>query len=197
MYTELEVKALNSIGEKFADLDKLFPISTRVNTGDDVGIPPECPQSEPILWNYFITIAFPIGHKFKMKHKDYCVVSTINPNGYKYVFDEVKYRDCTTEEQYNWIVWKLSRYLKLDAEKWDVFFEHTFEGHIHFHGRLYTPNIKHIKDIKMIFYRMFGLTAKFKYFCDVKVYDDKRWNDYDIKTKKTYQTSRFPHFTNI
>jgi len=194
MYTELEVKALNSIGAKVDILDNFCPDSTSIQTGDEKG---DAVAQSPILWNYFITVAFPTGHKFKMKHKEYCVITTVNPNGFKYTFDDIKYGECSTQEQYNWIIWKLERYLKIDVDKYDIFFEHTFDGHIHFHGRIKLINIKHIKDIKLIFHRMFGLPAKHKFFCDVKLYDESKWNNYDTKTKKTYQTSKYPHFKNI
>lgn len=184
------------IGQKVCNLDKPMPnISTSIIPGDDVGFLQK-PTTEPILWNYFITCAFPQGHKFNIKHKEYIATSCKYPLGYKITNDEIKYRDCSVQEQYQWIIYNLSKYLHHSVVKYDIFFELCFSGDLHFHGRIQTE-LKYIKDIKVLFHRMFNLSLKHKYFCDVKVYDDKKWNDYDVKIKKTYQTTSFKHFTNI
>lgn len=142
---------------------------------------------------YFITVAFPTRHKFQMKHKEYTT------RGHRIIFTPVRYEETTPEEQYMWIQWILNRYLKSECEYYDIFFELTQSGNIHFHGRLIFYEKKTLKEIKLIFHRFFNLSMKYKNFVDVKVYDPKLWSDYQNKTseRKKHQTTHYKNYTNL
>lgn len=148
-----------------------------------------------IKYKYFITLAFPQNHKFTIKHKEYRANGDI-----KILFEPIKYRDCTVMEQYNFIKHTLSKFLFSEVDKYDIFFEHCKSGDLHIHGRITTHDkTLHIKDIKLFFNHMFGLSAKYNKFCDVKIYDETKWNDYEHKTSinKSHQTCELPKYSNV
>lgn len=147
------------------------------------------------LWSHFITLAFPQNHKFAIKHNEYMANGNV-----KISMEPIKYRDCSTFEQYLWIQWIFNKFLNRTIKKYDFFFEHCLNGDLHLHGRITLwDETKHIKDIKIIFHRMFGLSVKFKNFCDVQVYNKDKWNDYQNKysERKKHQTSTYKNYTNI
>lgn len=154
---------------------------------------PERPPNPNNDWAYFITLAFPINHKFKIKHVELRAQGTS-----RIVFNDIKYGDCTQREQYEWLVYILRKHVHIIADKYDLFFEQTQLGNIHIHGRLQYDNKKAPKkDVKAIFHRMFDVPTKYVHFVDIKAYDKDKWSAYDQKTTKTYQTLEYDHFKNI
>lgn len=143
-------------------------------------------------YDYFITIAFPTKHYYKIKHLKLSTSS--RP---VFLFDEIKYGECTVTEQYEWIMWILRRNIQFIAEQYDLFFEVTKDGNIHIHGRIKNTPKKTIKEIRTWAHRMFDTPQKYKRFIDIKEYDDAKWSNYDKKTEKTYQTTNYEHFKNI
>lgn len=146
-------------------------------------------------WSYFITLAFPQNHSFKIKHKEYFANGEI-----KILFEPIKYRDCTVKEQYEFIKHTFSKYLYSEIDRYCFFFEHCKSGDLHIHGRITTHDkTLHIKDIKLFFNHIFGLSAKYKNFCDVKLYNKDKWNDYQNKTSinKQHQTCLLPDYKNV
>lgn len=140
-------------------------------------------------WDYFITVAFPVRGMFKIKHIELTVTRP------KIVFSDIRYGDCTQNEQYEWLMWILRRHINQIADYYDIFFEQTKEGNLHFHGRLRTAQSS--KNVKSLLFRMFGVNTKCTHFVDIKEYDPQRWSDYDKKTTKSYQTLNYEHFKNI
>lgn len=161
-------------------------------------MPPKVPgtKSEKVnkpQFSYFLTVAFPTKHYFKIKH-----VEIRSQGQQRIVFGPIKYGDCTQSEQHIWLLYILNKNIKLICDHYDIFFEQTKEGNLHLHGRLgYTDKKISKKDVKSLIHRMFDCPTKYKQFVDIKDYDDKRWNEYDQKKKKTYQTLDYPHFKNI
>lgn len=147
-----------------------------------------------IGWSHFITLAFPQNHKFNIKHHEYMANGSV-----KISMEPIKYRDCTVMEQYLWIQWIFNRFLNRSCNEYDFFFEHTLSGDLHLHGRVTLFSKTHIKDIKLIFHRMFGLSVKYIKFCDVKVYDKTKWNDYQNKysERKLHQKSELKNFSSF
>lgn len=147
----------------------------------------------PLQFDYFITIAFPQKQKFNIKHLEIRA-----QNQEVYVFKPIPYEECTQKEQYSFIKHKLSiERLYNIADIYDLFFEVTKNGNIHIHGRLYSIAKKSIKDIKLYLHRLFEVKHQLRHFIDIKPYDHLKWNDYDKKNNKAYQTCTFPHLTNI
>lgn len=140
-------------------------------------------------WSYFITLAFPTREKFKIKHLE------LSAQRNRIVFSDIRYGECTQNEQYEWLMWILRKHIQLVADEYDIFFEQTKEGNLHIHGRLRTE--EKAKNIKMYFHRMFEVPSRCNRFVDIKVYDDSRWTDYDKKKSKDYQTLKYQHFKNI
>lgn len=141
-------------------------------------------------YSYFITCAFPTNHRFKIKH-----LELLANNRSRIVFSPIKYGDCTQDEQYQFIKHKLTNHFHQVADFWDIFYEQTLEGNVHFHGRIgYNGKKKTMKDIKALTHRIFELDNTNKRFMDVKPYDANRWNNYETKEKKSYQTMNYPHY---
>lgn len=155
-------------------------------------------EKPPIVRNcqydYFITIAFPTKHEYKIKHLKLSTSSLSRPI---FLFDKIKYGECTVTEQYEWIMWILRRNIQFIAEQYDIFFEVTKEGNIHLHGRIKNSPKKTIKEIRTWAHRMFDTPQKYKRFIDIIEYNDAKWNNYDKKHVKTYQTTNYEHFKNI
>lgn len=180
IFSQLEVKALNDFG-----------VPSHLDIGTPAKLEAEpVKQDIPAEFNFFVTIAFPTNKLYKIKHSEYKANGDI-----KIVFSDIKYGDCTPSEQYKYIHWVLSKHIKSIASDYDIFFEVTKEGNIHFHGRLKSHMSK--RTLKIHLHRMFDTDSKYKHFCDLKEYNDKLWNDYDTKKTKNYQTTEIPHFKNI
>jgi len=186
---------------KFTDLKIDTPV-----VAEALGLTPPAPQKQcymqgsrypdiPEIYpaDYFLTVAFPVNCRFKIKHLQ------LEAQGRsKIVFSEIKYGDCTQEEQYRWIMHCMTKSMRQISDYYDVFFEFTKTGNIHLHARLgYEGRKKSMKDIKTLIHRMFECSTQYTRFVDIKKYDDTKWNDYAVKYKKTYQTTHYPHFNNI
>lgn len=142
---------------------------------------------------HFITVAFPLNCKFKIKH-----VELLAQGRSRIVFSDIKYGDCTQEEQYRWLMHCMTTTIYQICDYYDIFFEYTKSGNIHLHGRLgYEGKKKSMKDVRSLIHRMFGCSTQYIKFVDIKKYDETKWNDYSVKYKKTYQSTLYPHFTNI
>lgn len=150
------------------------------------------PPPEPPIWQYFFTVAFPTRQQFNIKH-----VEIMAQGRAKVVFKPIRYEQCTQSEQYEWIMWILRRNINMICDNYDIFFEQTRDGNIHFHGRLHSYTKQSMKNIRALIHRMFGVDTKNKYFFDIKEYDHAKWNDYESKNIKTYQTLNYPHFKNV
>lgn len=168
------------------------------NIGAELDFRLTTPASPPPItngndWAYFITLAFPTNHKFKIKH-----VELRAQNQTRIVFSPIKYGDCTQGEQYSWLMYILTKYIKMVSDEYDLFFEQTKEGNLHIHGRLrYYDKKKTKKDVRALFHRMFECPTQYKHFIDIKDYNPDKWTNYDIKETKTYQTLDYPHLKNI
>lgn len=192
-------------------IEKNTPKPISELTGDEVGVislglrTPASPEISRIVnteaiapiadvsWAYFITVAFPTNHKFKIKHVD-----LLAQNRSRIVFSPIRYGDCTQNEQYQFINWILNKHVYQLCDKYHIFYEQTREGNIHFHGRLAYDNKKICqKDIRALLHRMFECPTHHKPFVDIKVYDPEKWNNYNNKQTKTYQTVDLPEFKNI
>lgn len=178
--------------------DENIKVVTNQTFTDDIGMASVAlglptPNSNGQNWAYFVTVAFPTNHKFKIKHME-----LLAGGRSRIVFCEIKYGDCTQEEQYRFILYKLDQQIQHIADYYDLFFEQTKEGNIHFHGRLgYDGKKKSMKDIKALLHRLFECPTQYNRFIDIKVYEPKKWNDYDNKKEKNYQTLDYPHFKNV
>lgn len=147
------------------------------------------PDTRYHQFTHFITLCFPTNHKYKIKHLEYGTKCRI-------VFSEIKFGDCTQDEQYKWMLWILSRHISSLAETYDIFFEQTKEGNIHLHGRI-NSNLS-VKSIKSLLHRMFETPTKYKPFCVIKEYEHSKWSDYQNKQKnKEYQKTEYNNFCNI
>lgn len=163
----------------------------------NLGLTP--PASPKIIWippfKYFITVAFPLNALFKIKHQELMAQGLS-----KFKFSPIKYGDCTFNEQYRWILHILTKNIYAICDRYDLFFELTQKNNIHFHGRLgYEADSKvmFMKDIRVLIHRMFDCSTQYIRFVDIKKYDHTKWNDYETKYKKTYQTVKLPHFQNV
>lgn len=153
---------------------------------------PVTPPPKEQQWAYFITWCFPTNQKFTIKH--------LEPHAHisRIVFKPIKYGECTQDEQYHWIIHILNKHINLICDRYDLFFEQTQAGNIHVHGRIsFDGKKKTMKDIKALSHRIFGVPLGCNAFCDVKVYESDKWNNYDKKVKKEYQTLEYEHFKNI
>lgn len=145
------------------------------------------PDTTDTKYSHFITLCFPTKHAFKIKHIEY---TTGRP---RIVFSDIKFGDCTQDEQYRWMLWILNRHVHTIAETYDIFFEQTKEGNLHIHGRI-TSDLP-IKSIKSLLHRMFDCPTKYKPFCVIKEYDHNKWSDYQNKQKnKEYQKTQYENF---
>lgn len=183
----------NIISEEFKDSPERAELALGLTTPGASCVPNI--NVSPIKYQYFITLAFPHNHAFKIKHKEYMANGDI-----KILFEPIKYRDCTVREQYEFIKHTLSKYIYSEIDKYNFFFEHCKTGDLHIHGRITTHDkTLHIKDIKLFFNHIFGLSAKYKNFCDVKLYDATKWNDYENKKSinKVHQSCDLPDFKNV
>lgn len=147
----------------------------------------------PRQYDYFITIGFPQKQKFNIKHLEIRA-----QNQEVYVFKPIPYEECSQKEQYSFIKHKLSEERMLNiADIYDIFFEVTKNGNIHVHGRIYSIHKKSIKDIRLYIHRLFGVKHQCRHFVDIRVYDHAKWNNYDQKNNKAYQSCNLPHMTNL
>lgn len=146
-------------------------------------------------FEYFVTVAFPLNQKFKIKHVE------LQAGGRsRIVFNEIKYGDCTQDEQYRWLLHCMTGSMILFCDIYECFFEYTQKGNLHIHMRLgYNKFSKKstMKDIRAMLHRMFQCSTQYTKFIDIKKYDFTRWNDYSNKYKKTYQTTHLPIYTNM
>lgn len=146
-------------------------------------------------WQYFITICFPTKESFAIKHQE-----LVMGNRLKICFSKIKYGNALQQEQYEFIKWTFNQYIKLLCDYYSFFFEQTESGNIHVHGRIASYGKKKtMKDIKIIICNMFGVSAvKYPRMVDVKVYEHDKWHHYETKlAPKAYQTTEYPHYTNI
>lgn len=147
------------------------------------------PDTTYTKFTHFITLCFPTNHRYKIKHLEYGTKCRI-------VFSDIKFGDCTQDEQYKWMLWILSRHISTIAETYDIFFEQTKEGNIHLHGRI-NSNLS-VKNIKQLLHRMFETPTKYKPFCMIIKYDHTKWHDYQNKKEfKEYQKTEYNNFSNI
>lgn len=149
------------------------------------------PEQDFHKFEYFFTCAFPDNHLFMMKYLDIGAQST------KWKIGPKKYRECTPMEQYAFINRALQKNIQLIASVYHIFYEQHASGDLHIHGRIRTPDKMNIKTLKTFIHRIFDCPMTFKYFCDIKVYDHAKWNEYDQKRTKTYQTTQHKEFKNI
>jgi len=147
-------------------------------------------------FDYFVTIAFPTNQKFKIKHLELCAQGRS-----RIVFSDIKYGDCTQDEQYKWIMHCLTKNIYSVCDVYHIFVEYTKLGNIHLHCRLgYEADSrkKTMKDIRALFHRIFDCSTQYTKFVDIKKYDITRWNDYENKQAgKRYQSSDYPAFCNL
>lgn len=143
-------------------------------------------------YQYFFTIAFPHKESYSIKHLE------IKPNGkYEYSFKPIQFQEATPDEQYQWMLRILDKNISLIADCFDIFFESCKSGDLHIHGRLFSKKGISTKTIKTYIHRMFNTPSKYKNFVDIKVYKHDKWESYDQKTKKEYQTTKYKHFKNV
>jgi len=143
----------------------------------------------------FLTVAFPNCEYF-MKYKE------CSTNGPKTKQGLIKYFKCMPSEQYDYVFSKLYQNFECMFYEtlidYDIFFEVTKNGNIHIHGRISFSKKILDKEIKLSFHRIFRTPTKYiRTHVDVKDYDHTKWNDYENKIEKGYQTTEYPHFKNI
>ena len=152
-------------------------------------------KDSPIKRVIFLTVAFP-NHEYVMRYKECTTRGPVIRQGL------IKYFKCMPSEQYEFVINILKKHFEVmffeSLLHYDIFFEVTKNGNIHFHGRISFNKKLQDKEVKLSFHRMFKTPTKFiRTHVDVKDYDHKLWNDYDNKKEKGYQTTDHPHFTNI
>lgn len=143
----------------------------------------------------FITIAFP-NHEYKMRY------SECNTKGIQIKEGNVKYFKCMPSEQYEYVIRQLKQHFEImffeTLIDYDLFFEVTKNGNIHIHGRISFSKKILDKELKLSFHRIFKTPTKYiRNHVDIKDYEHTKWNDYENKKEKGYQTTEYPHFKNI
>lgn len=166
------------------------------DTTDDVGQPFQvAPHNTLNKRVCFITVAFP-NHEYFMRYKECTMKGVQIKEGY------IKYFKCMPSEQYEYVLKQLKKHFEImffeALTEYDIFFEVTKNGNIHIHGRISFSKKILDKEIKLGFHRIFKTPTKFiRTHVDIKEYDHSKWNDYENKKVKGYQTTEYPHYKNI
>lgn len=139
-------------------------------------------------FDYLVSVAFP--------HKEKVITQYYDDHKKKVIRGPIEYRLLKQQEQYNFIMYVLNRNLNmLHDGKYHFWVEKCKSEDLHFHGRI--TNKMCMKDIKIVFHKIFGISMDHRHFIDIKKYDAKKWADYDTKHTKDYQTYDKPHLKNI
>ena len=139
-------------------------------------------------FDYLVSVAFP--------HKEKVIAQYYDEQKKKCVRGPIEYRLLKQEEQYKFIVYILNRNINmLHDGKYHFWLEKCRSEDLHFHGRI--TNKMCMKDIKIVFHKIFGISMNHKHFIDIKKYDATKFRSYDTKLTKGYQTYDKPHLKNI
>lgn len=148
---------------------------------------------------YFITLN--ISPKKKLEAK------TVVNGKLKITYDYWGSANYNSKCQYSYWLYHLKRvHSQLEEMTKDIqyqyFFEHCKSGIIHVHGRVRVPlkgaNVSNARDLKACYYREFKhCMVTEKHFANVQYYDADKWKNYNIKDKKTEQTTDYPYLTNV
>jgi len=193
--TESALEMINSnIDKMFRNARECDALDTRPPAGQ-----PATTQNDH-EYDYFISVGFPQKDQVFTKYADKRLhapnmvnCGTSVPK--KYILGKIEYRALTTDEQYNYIVRGINQVKDLitsDNSHYHYFIEQCQSGDLHFHARI--DSSLNMKDIKLIFHNAFGISLNhLKFFCVIKKYDVLSWSNYETKTSKTYQATKYKH----
>lgn len=122
---------------------------------------------------YFVTLAFPLNGIFPVFDKG--------------IRRELRYRDMKLSEQLYFIKSGIEQIQEF-CSSYKICFEFTMSVHYHLH--IICTSYENQEDLRKSFNDIYKIPRKNKIFCDVKIYNNEKWNDYFVKYVKTYQTSQ-------